>query len=264
MDALFYVTDGVWGSGLGRPLHAFEFDGNNYTIAQAIAALEAAMPGAARGIESIVPSGNDLLITYTDATTDTVPIPTTEINFRNAWLPGVDYAAFTDFFTAEGAFWQVIFPHTSDTTFDPGANNGLGDNYYKMVLQFPAVPVKTRTGTTFTFTPSDANSYNRFTNAGGCVITIADADFIDDTEITCAVKGGGTLSVVGETTNVVILAPFGFSSASAIEGAVFTLKYCGVTGGVHTWDIFGLLSPSGVVLGGLFVDSDTFHAPTVS
>lgn len=269
MDALFYVSDGGWGTGLHRPLHDFEFDGNNWTIAQAIAALEAAIPSAAVGITSITPSGSALLVTYSDSTTQSVDISSAveavaSINLIGPFAGLTVYHKFTDLFTANGALYQVIFDHTSAASFDPGANDGSGHNYYNKVLDFPATAVMTRAGSTFTFTTSDGNTYNRFTNAGGCAITITDADFPTDTEITCAVKGNGPVTVAGETTNVVIEVPFGFSAAAAIKGAIFGLKYVGNNGGIKTWDMFGLLSPGGIILAGLHIDSDTFHAPTVS
>lgn len=269
MDALFHVTDGDWGTGLHRPLHAFEFDNNNWNIEQAIAALEAAIPAAARGVESVGTSGPNLLFTYTDATTDTVDISAAiaavaALNFTDAYQGDFAYTALTDFFTAQGALWQVTFPHTSAPTFDPGANDGLGHNYYKKVLSFPANPVIDRPDTTFTFATSDVNTYNRFTNAAGCVVTLLDADYPVDTEITCRVSGDGPVQVVGQTDNVVIEVPFGNSSSASIKGAVFGLKYVGTVGDLRLWDMFGLLATAGAGIAGLHIDEDIFFAPTVT
>jgi hypothetical protein len=43
------------------------------------------------------------------------------------------------FVTEGGVTYLVEYPHTSAATFDPGANDGLGHNYYHL-LPFPTPP----------------------------------------------------------------------------------------------------------------------------
>lgn len=74
MPAPYYVSTGAWGSGLGRPLHVAEFDGNTYSFATRLSALEAAGSSAST-ITNITVVGNLGTIYLADGTTFTFTMP---------------------------------------------------------------------------------------------------------------------------------------------------------------------------------------------
>jgi hypothetical protein len=245
MDHLEYVSNGSWGTGLGRPLHAAEFDGNNWTIEEAVNALEASIPAAARGIVSTAPSGSSIIITYTDATTDTIPLPVPEIDFLDSWQPLTDYTGSVGaLFTAIGALYQIIYPHVSAATFDPGANDGMGHDFYKLGFALPAIHSLTQSAATLTLSLDLANTYNRCTNAAGCDVTVppnSTVPFAIDTEVHFKlVEGSGAVLNVIEGAGVTIDFPEGFLSHANVRGAVITLKKVDT----NVWDMFGMLAPA--------------------
>jgi hypothetical protein len=140
--------------------------------------------------------------------------------------------------------YLVIFQHTSALSFDPGANDGSGHNFYQLLLQQYGVAVKTVTAATFTPDISYANTYIRCTNSGGCTVTIppdssvnwADFPFVEMHVRDCSHAGVVDFDAgAGVTLN-------GIHSRllqTAAVGAVVTLKRVDV----NTWDVFGLLTP---------------------
>ena len=91
---------------------------------------------------------------------------------RGAWQPLTPYVI-NELVTAIGSLYVVAQDHTSEATFDPNAAD-TGGNFYQLLLKNPAIPVYTRSATTYDPIFSDANSYNRCTNAAGCTVTIPD------------------------------------------------------------------------------------------
>lgn len=75
--ALVYRSAGAWGSGKGAALTAAECDGNVYQLDQRVAELEA-QPAGGRSIVSTEVSDFIATIHYSDGTTSTFVIPTTE------------------------------------------------------------------------------------------------------------------------------------------------------------------------------------------
>lgn len=134
----FRTTDlARWGAAnSGGNLSGTQFDENTWFFQQAILALQA-LPSAAAGIDHFTITGNQLTVTMTDHTTrGPYTIPVSAFNFRGDWQPGTVYLV-NDVFTANGACYIVIFNHTSAATFNPGANDGLGHNFYGLMIASP-------------------------------------------------------------------------------------------------------------------------------
>lgn len=132
-----YRGPGAWGSGKGSPLTKLEVDTNFYGHETRIAAIEGDMPAALRGIDSIDIDGDVITFTMSDATTETVTVPAVTYPYRGAWTPSTSYTI-RDHFTNNGNLYEVAFSHVSGLTFSAGANNGLGDHYYDLILSNPA------------------------------------------------------------------------------------------------------------------------------
>lgn len=248
----------------GTPLTEAQFDGNTdqtvadlATMAADIAALGtqvniASFDFSVPGFVSVTMSDATVLGPY--AFEAAAPM-----TFDGAWQALHVYSVET-WFTQRSALYRVKTAHTSDATFDPAAGGGT---YYQKLLDFPAVPSIQRTGTTFAPSLQDANTYNRCTNSGGCVVTIQEGiPFPLDTEMHFRVSDScPSVALTGDTSAVIIEAPFGFSSVADLKGAVVSIKKVAEP---STWDMFGLMSQAAIPFAGLFVDTDSFHAPTVS
>jgi hypothetical protein len=137
--SLIYRTSGPWGTGISEDLTPEQVDNNFWELVQDI--LEKAPQGV--GISNFVVSGNQLTVVLTDHTLlGPYPLPVANLSFRGEW------AAVTPYFTNEiitrgGNTYMVLMNHTSALTFDPGANDGLGNDYYGLLLQNPASSLPT-------------------------------------------------------------------------------------------------------------------------
>jgi hypothetical protein len=196
------------------------------------------------GVDSITISGNVLTFHMSDGSLETVTLPTAIYAWspQGEWQPTTAYAV-NDTVSYFGSLYLVIFAHTSDSAFDAGANDGFGHFFYALILPAAHVWGQTITSGTYTTLVTDINTYMRFTNAGGCAITIdpgvdypawSEMHFRDATglsaagiSIECPTPGG---------INSVLL----FNNATLCDGGTFTVKQVNDTG---VWDIMGLLLP---------------------
>jgi hypothetical protein len=122
---------------LSGPLSAAQFDGNTDDLNGRIIALEDSPPEAV-SIDSISVTGDQMTFTMTDASTlGPFTLPVAFENDRVNWTPLTVYAV-NDTFGVAGTFYRVIFAHTSGLTFDPGANDGLGHDFYRAVFSAPS------------------------------------------------------------------------------------------------------------------------------
>ncbi len=137
MTQTYRTNDGArWGTGQGFNLTAAQVDINFWDVIQRIITLEA-LPGAAAGIASFSITGTDFYVHMTDATVlgpYTLPIAT--YTARGPWAPATAYAVM-DTVTNGGSLYEVIFAHTSAGSFSAGANDGMGHDYYSVMLQTP-------------------------------------------------------------------------------------------------------------------------------
>lgn len=139
-----YRTDDLtrWGSGKGSNLTPAEVDINFWDIIQRLLTLEA-LPDAAAYIDHFEISGTSLYVHMSDSTVFgpyTLPIAT--FLARGEWAAATNYAVL-DTFTINGGLYLAIFPHTSAATFDAGANDGAGHDYYVLMIQTPGNAIPT-------------------------------------------------------------------------------------------------------------------------
>lgn len=225
------------GAGLAGRLTSVQADNNSWLIKQAVEALQAA---TGKTIDSCSATGNQLTITYTDASTDVITIPTATWTWRGEFA-AVSYSV-NDLISNSGTIYLVLQAHTGVVPFDAGRQISSA-NVYQKILDFPAVPGFTITGATFTPTLAHANSYIRCTNGAGCAITIDPAvDFPDWTEMHFRDETEATITFDISTPGS-INPQFQCENISAGKGATVSLKK---NGSNDDWDIMGLLQATSV------------------
>jgi hypothetical protein len=125
-----YRTAGPWGPGKGSNLTPAEVDENFWELVQDIA--DKAVQGV--GIADVIVIGNEFTFVLTDHTLlGPYTLPVATFRFRGQWEPLTQYFI-NDIITDGGATYLVVFNHTSDATFDPGDNDGHGNNFYGLLL----------------------------------------------------------------------------------------------------------------------------------
>jgi hypothetical protein len=132
---IIYRTPGAWGAGKGSNLAAAEVDGNFYDHDGRIAALEALPIGASIDYFAII--GASLYVHLTDhSMLGPYALPVAQWRLRGEWQPAMVLVA-NDVLTYGGRVYLVTFDHISADTFDPGANDGSGHDYYGLLLGNP-------------------------------------------------------------------------------------------------------------------------------
>jgi hypothetical protein len=155
---VFRTTDALlrW-AGVGRPLTWAEHDGVHYNLDTRVTTLESD-PSTVVSIASVTTdtAGRDLYVHLTDSTVEgPFALPVTDLNPRGVWAATTFYVV-DDIFTASGNVYRAIFPYISPSSFDPGANDGLGHDLYQLYIPLPGnsfptggavgqVPVKSTT-----------------------------------------------------------------------------------------------------------------------
>jgi hypothetical protein len=130
---MYWRTTGPWGAGTGANLTATEFDANNWQLVQMIAAKAT----AGVGIVAFNIVGNELWVTLTDHTLlGPYILPVATLVFVGTWQPSTQYYV-NQIFTIGGSTYIVLVNHISALTFDAGANDGHGTNYYGLLLSNP-------------------------------------------------------------------------------------------------------------------------------
>jgi len=248
VNDLVYRNTTVNYTGKGSPLTSTEGDQNEYKQAVAIVDLQTQMAAVGAGIDTITqPTPNTLLITLTDATVfGPFTLPSAPMNGRGEWLPNVSYNV-NDLIFSGNAFYIVETAHTSDTTFDAGATDGLGHDLYGLVFDLSAsgavlkqAASKVEANTTHTVTDQDLGAVWNCTNAAGCAITIPNDTTYNapiDTEISFrqgTVAGILTFSAAGGVTFDVGI----FNPQTTFQGAIVTLKKVAA----NSWWGWGYLS----------------------
>lgn len=132
--ALKYVTDGAFGTGEHRPLHAAEVDENFWQLDQRITDLEGA-PSDAVGIANIEVIGSQMMIYLTDASSyGPFTLPTAQFRFRDEWAPGASYAKLDLVSVRQRGLFLVQVAHIAASTFDPAVTDGGGNAIYSKVF----------------------------------------------------------------------------------------------------------------------------------
>lgn len=145
----------------GSNLTPDEVDGNFHDLDDRVDAIEN-NPPEARGIAEVTQSidGGSLTFEMTDSTTEgPFTLPSFGLVFRGEWQPTTNYSV-NDIVTANGAVYLVIFAHTSEATFDPGANNGMGNDYYGLLLETPETTIPAGGGEGYVLAKNSATDYD--------------------------------------------------------------------------------------------------------
>ncbi|WP_375782920.1 carbohydrate-binding protein [Bradyrhizobium sp. Pha-3] len=130
------TVSGRW-TGQGSVLTAQQGNYNFYNHNQRIAWLESNYTVTVSIATITSPTPGELLFTMTDSSTQgPIPIPAAAFHSRGAWAPFTSYNV-NDTVTNNGTIYDVPTAHTSAATFDPGANDGHGNNYYSAMLTLP-------------------------------------------------------------------------------------------------------------------------------
>jgi hypothetical protein len=147
---LIYRTDGPWGVGVGAPLAAAQVDSNFYDVSTRVQFLELNSPQPVQ-ITSFSALGDQFYVHMSDGTVHgPLTLPTASWFFRGPWLPNTGYAVDDVVNGPDGVVYLVAVTHTSATTFDPGANDGLGNNFYAVLLSIPGTNIPKGGGSGFT------------------------------------------------------------------------------------------------------------------
>jgi len=128
---IVYVTTGAWGAGTGTPNSAEQVDGNFYDLDQRVVGLVGDL-AEGKMIDSVSYTSNSFTLHFTDATSQTIPLPIASLAYVGAWLPSTSYLR-GQLISASGGLYQVLQDHTSSTTFDPGATQG-GNPLYALLM----------------------------------------------------------------------------------------------------------------------------------
>lgn len=234
----------------GAPLTRAEHDANIHNLDDRIVVLEDAFESPNQVI-SIDLVGLDLVFTMEDYSTfNAGELPVVEWRPRGTWTALTSYTL-RDLVTIGGAVYKVAFSHTSDAEFDPGANNGMGDDYYELIFEVEPAPPRvsdTSDGAISTLL-SLADTYTRCSSLTGTEVTIlADASMAvahdigselhfrqceADAPITFLTETGVTLNWKDEF----------YDQTTSAKGAVVTLKKVAA----DEWDLFGDLVESSSV-----------------
>ncbi len=130
-----YRTDGAWGPGVGANLAPAQVDGNFYELDTRTKTLEQ-HPVQPVQISSFQSVGNQLFIYMSEGTVQgPITLPEVSWYFRGNWAPSTAYAIDDVFSGPDGGAYIVTYAHTSATSFDPGANDGHGHDYYGVLLK---------------------------------------------------------------------------------------------------------------------------------
>lgn len=141
----FRTDDGAkWGTGVGHNLTPAQVDVNFWNLKTAIEYLQENPPEAV-SVSSVVQSANTITFYMTDGTTQgPFILPAAAITFRGDWAATTAYGV-GDIIAANAGLYIVLTAHTSGATFDPGANDGSGADYYDQILA-PSFPTGGTTG----------------------------------------------------------------------------------------------------------------------
>lgn len=238
IDLLKFVTTGSWGTGEGV-LSASEVDGNFAAIAEAVDALTDNPPEAV-SVSNITKSGTMVTFHMSDGSQyGPFEMPVATPRFRDEWAAYTLYEPYDIVLLTEFGTFMVGVEHTSEATFDPAASNSSGD-YYVKIAPPTGAPAEVYMITTDTLTLSNihAGKYLRFTNGDGCTVTVPGGTFPPNSEIHFR-QLGGVISIVPESTGVVINPQGSDQLMSGGAGATFTLKHFMD----DEFDIFGKLAP---------------------
>ena len=248
VDSLVYhnTTVDFTGKPAAAKLTSLEADYNNFKIKTDVDDLFAQMAAVGPGIASITqPSPTTLLVTLTDATTfGPFTMPTSAMHGRGAWTPNTGYAV-NDIVFNGYVIYVVPFAHTSAATFDPGANDGSGNDFYEIIFDYSIGAAALRQATTKTessslhnVTSDDVGAFWLCTNVAGCSVTIRPDSVYDapiDSEITFRQGAAGPITIAATSPATYNTGVVSFEAFTQDIGDVVTIKKVAA----NTWVGFG-------------------------
>jgi hypothetical protein len=221
-------------------LSANQFDTNNWNIFNSFEQLFASSLG--KQIDYISESNGSLFVQYTDHSIDgPFPLPTAHFTWRGTWQAGVTYNV-NDLLYYRGSIYIAVVTFTAGSSFS--TTDGTGHTWLTLMLTLPAILSQNITGTSYTPTLDDANTYMRATNTAGCTFTIntqANVGWaVGITELhfrdVSSVSTGGVTITAG--SGVTINGVSGRVNRTAFPGSVLFLKNVGA----DAWDLGGMLA----------------------
>lgn len=144
VDHLAYRTNDNtrWGAGQGANLTPAQVDINFWDLFSAITALQDHALTNENQIDYFSVVGDQMFVTMMNHEVfGPFTLPTAEWNFRGPWVADTTYGDF-DVVTQGGSLYLVIFPHVSASSFNASANDGVGHNFYGLLLASPT-PIPT-------------------------------------------------------------------------------------------------------------------------
>lgn len=139
MSFVYRYTDLLrWGTGKNSRLSAADGDNNTWETQTRLVALED-RPLPQPAIDSFTVAGQSLYVNFADSTTlgpYTLPVAKYRSPGNGVWAPLTHYSVL-DTFAINGGFYVVNVDHTSAASFDAGANDGAGHDYYTLMFQAP-------------------------------------------------------------------------------------------------------------------------------
>jgi hypothetical protein len=132
-----FRTSGPWGAGSSGNLTPAQVDQNFWQAIQDIQ--EKAVQGI--GISNFLVEGDQMTVELSDhSLLGPYTLPIAQLSFQGEWIPNHSYLA-NDVITHGGATYLVRMDHTSEATFDPGANDGRANDFYGLLLSNPALTI---------------------------------------------------------------------------------------------------------------------------
>jgi hypothetical protein len=128
---VYYVTTGPWGTGTGTPNSAAQVDNNFYDFDQRIVDLNADLAEGKR-IDTVTYDDTSMTFHYTDATTQTIPLPIAVITYVGQWTNSTPYFRGQMVSVRGLGMYQVLIDHTTPALpaeFDPNATDGTNPLY---------------------------------------------------------------------------------------------------------------------------------------
>jgi hypothetical protein len=212
----------------GAPLTITELDGNFTDLDGRVQGLENTA-STARSIDEITQSGNSLFIQYNDSTQDGPFTFDVRIEYRGDWAASTVYAV-NDLVKSNGVIYIVAIAHTSGLTFDAGANNGSGGDYYIPFLEMPElqIPVGGDAGYVLAKASSDDNDVQWQARglpdggAAGYVLQKASSDDLD-VEWAAASDAPGVTNISAATWTLALSDANTYMRFTSASGCIVTI-----------------------------------------
>jgi hypothetical protein len=146
---IFFVTTGPWGAGTGTPLAAAQVDGNFYDVDQRIVDMAVDLAEGKR-IDTVTYTDTSMTFHFTDATSQTIPLPIATLTFVGEWTNSTPYLR-GHMISAGSGLFQVLEDHTTPPVpalFDPNATDeSTAQNpLYQLFMTVVSVPIGGETG----------------------------------------------------------------------------------------------------------------------